>query len=140
VITPGIAAQRLIPGGIPGERRSHFLGSQSRARTLRQQRKAEPRVQGGPDRAGQPRGPGRQGNVPCVKRPVRYTCLSKRTVQTALDRLEAAGIIQPCDPAVVAAKIKRADRRPQGWDLAMHLIREDLDDEDLAALDASSRA
>jgi hypothetical protein len=34
---------------------------------------------------------------------------------------------------VVAAKIKRADRRTQGWDLGMDLIRDDLDDEDLAA-------
>ena len=33
------------------------------------------------------------------------------------------------------AKIKRADRRPQGWDLAMVLIRDDLDDEDLAVLE-----
>jgi hypothetical protein len=56
-------------------------------------------------------------------------------VQTALDRLEADGIIRPCDPAVVAAKIKRADRRPQGWDLSMHLVRSDLDDEDLAGLE-----
>src|SRR5437870_5218849 len=26
-------------------------------------------------------------------------------------------------------------QRPQGWDLAMHLVRDDLDDEDLAALE-----
>jgi len=56
-------------------------------------------------------------------------------VRTALDRLEAEGIIGPCDPAIAAAKIKRADQRPQGWDLAMHLVRDDLDDEDLAALE-----
>jgi hypothetical protein len=72
---------------------------------------------------------------PSEKTLVRYTCLAKRTVQTALDRLEAGGIIRPCDPAIVVAKIKRADRRPQGWDLAMHLVRDDLDDEDLAALE-----
>jgi hypothetical protein len=39
-------------------------------------------------------------------------------VRTALDRLEAESIIQSCDPAVVAAKSKRADQRPQGWDAA----------------------
>ena len=80
-------------------------------------------------------GPDGTEAFPCVKTLVRYTCLSKRTVQIALDRLEAEGVIRPCDPAVVAAKIKRADRRPQGWDLAMHLVRDDLDAEDLAALE-----
>jgi hypothetical protein len=72
---------------------------------------------------------------PAVRTLVRYTDLSERTVRTALDRLAAEGIIAPCDPAIVAAKIKRADQRPQGWDLAMHLIRDDLDHEDLAALE-----
>jgi Helix-turn-helix domain len=72
---------------------------------------------------------------PSVRTLVRYTDLSERTVRTALDRLEAEGIIQPCDPAIVAAKIKRADQRPQGWDLAMHLVRDDLDDEDLGVLE-----
>ncbi len=72
---------------------------------------------------------------PSVRTLVRYTDLSERTVRTALDRLEADGIIRPCDPAIVAAKIKRADQRPQGWDLAMHLVRDDLDEEDLAALE-----
>jgi hypothetical protein len=38
-------------------------------------------------------------------------------------------------PVPGAAKIKRADRRPQGWDLDMHLIRDDLDEEDLAAME-----
>ena len=72
---------------------------------------------------------------PSVRTLVRYTDLSERTVRTALDRLVAEGIIRPCDPAIVAAKIKRADQRPQGWDLAMHLVRDDLDDEDLTALE-----
>jgi DNA-binding transcriptional regulator PaaX len=49
---------------------------------------------------------------------VRYTGLSERTVRTCLDRLEAEGITRPCDPDIVAARIKRADRRPKGWDLA----------------------
>jgi hypothetical protein len=72
---------------------------------------------------------------PSVRTLVRYTDLSERTVRTALDRLEADGIIRLCDPAIVAAKIKRADQRPQGLDLAMHLVRGDLDAEDLAALE-----
>ncbi len=72
---------------------------------------------------------------PSVRTLIRYTDLSERTVQTALDRLEGDGIIRPCDPAVVAAKIKRADRRPRGWDLAMHLVRDDLDEEELAVLE-----
>ena len=57
------------------------------------------------------------GAFPSVATLVRYTGLSERTVRTCLDRLEAARIIQPCDPDIVAARIKRADRRPQGWDL-----------------------
>ena len=41
---------------------------------------------------------------------VRYTGLAERTVRTCLDRLQTAGIIAPCDPGIVAARIKRADR------------------------------
>jgi hypothetical protein len=48
---------------------------------------------------------------PGVPTLVRYTRLSERHVRTALDRLEAAGVIRPCDPAIVAARIKRADKR-----------------------------
>jgi hypothetical protein len=40
----------------------------------------------------------------------RYTGLSERTVCTCLDRLQTAGIIAPCDPGIVAARIRRADR------------------------------
>ena len=46
-----------------------------------------------------------------------YTGLSERTVRTWLDRLDAAGIIGPCDLGIVAARITRTDHRPQGWDL-----------------------
>jgi hypothetical protein len=80
-------------------------------------------------------GPDGREAFPSVRTLIRYTCLSERTVQMALDRLAAGGVIWPCDPTVVAARIKRADRRPQGWDLAMQLVRDDLDDEDLAALE-----
>ncbi|MEU0508599.1 helix-turn-helix domain-containing protein [Amycolatopsis sp. NPDC006125] len=51
----------------------------------------------------------------------RYTRLSESTVRRSLDRLEALGLITPSDPAIVAAHIKRADRRPQGWDLQLSL-------------------
>jgi Helix-turn-helix domain len=57
---------------------------------------------------------------PSVARLVRYTRLSESTVRRALDALEELGLISPSDPAVIAAKIKRADRRPQGWNLAIH--------------------
>jgi predicted transcriptional regulator len=38
--------------------------------------------------------------------------LSEHTVRTCLNRLDAAGIIRPCDPGIVAARIKHAYRRP----------------------------
>ena len=41
---------------------------------------------------------------------VRYTGPAEQTVRTCLDRLQTAGIIPPCDPGTVAARIKRADR------------------------------
>jgi hypothetical protein len=41
----------------------------------------------------------------------------------------------PCDPDIVAVRIKRADRRPQGWDLNLSLVRGDLDDTTVSALE-----
>lgn len=75
------------------------------------------------------------GAFPSADTIVRYTRLSERTVRTALDRLSAARIIRPCAPEIVAAKIRRADRRPQGWDLDLTLIRDDLTDADIARLE-----
>ena len=80
-------------------------------------------------------GPDGTGAFPSVATLVRYTGLSERTVRTCLDRLEAGGIIRPCDPDVVAARIKRADRRPKGWDLDLSLIRDDLTEAGIAALE-----
>jgi hypothetical protein len=80
-------------------------------------------------------GPDGTAAFPSVATLVRYTGLSERTVRTCLDRLAAAGIISPCDPGIVAARIKRADRRPQGWDLNLSLVRDDLDDAALAVLE-----
>src|SRR5262249_58349315 len=79
-------------------------------------------------------GPDGTGAFPSLATLVRYTGLSERTVRTCLDRLAAAGIIAPCDPGIVAARIKRADRRPQGWDLNLGLVRGDLDDAAVAVL------
>ena len=80
-------------------------------------------------------GPVGAGAFPSVATLVRYTGLSERTVRTCLDRLEAEGIIRPCDPDVVAARIKRADRRPQGWDLNLGEVRQDLAGADIVALE-----
>ena len=111
------------------------MGPEPRARAARPRREAQPRLQGGLVGLANHAAPDGKEAFPSVRTLVRYTDLSERTVRTALDRLQAEGIIRPCDPAVVAAKIKRADQRPQGWDLAMRLVRDDLDDEDLAALE-----
>ena len=66
---------------------------------------------------------------------VRYTGLSERTVRTCLERLEAAGIVSPCDPGIVAARIKRADRRPQGSNWNMSLTATHLEDAAIAVLE-----
>ncbi len=79
-------------------------------------------------------GPDGTGAFPSVATLVRYTGLSERTVRSCLGRLGAEGIIRPCDPDIVAARIKRADRRPKGWDLDFSLIRKDLTEAGLAAL------
>jgi len=83
-------------------------------------------------------GPDGTGAFPSVATLVRYTGRSERTVRTCLDRLAAEGIISPCDPDIVAARIKRADRRPQGWDLNLSLARDDLDAATVAVLEHQS--
>lgn len=57
---------------------------------------------------------------PSVGTLTQYTRLSERSVQNALRALEELGLIRPGDPDIVAAHVKRADRRPRGWDLAIH--------------------
>lgn len=76
-------------------------------------------------------GPDGTAAFPSVATLVRYTRLSERTVRTALDRLEAEGIIRACDPDIIAAYIKRGDRRPKGWDLGLGLVRTDLTPEEV---------
>jgi Helix-turn-helix domain len=80
-------------------------------------------------------GPDGTAAFPSVATLVRYTGLAERTVRICLDRLEAEAIIASCDPDIVAARIKRADRRPQGWDLNLSLVRHDLDDATVAVLE-----
>jgi Helix-turn-helix domain len=70
-------------------------------------------------------GPNGTAAFPSVATLGRYTGLSERTVRTCLDRLEAGGIISPCHPDIIVARIKRADRRPKGWDLDLSLVRGD---------------
>lgn len=69
----------------------------------------------------------------------RYTGLSDRTVRTCLDRLKTEGIIRPCDPDIVAARIKHADRRPKGWDLDLTQIRADLTQTEVTTPDRQFR-
>jgi hypothetical protein len=69
-------------------------------------------------------GPDGRNAFPSVATLVRYTRLAERTVREQLDILHAAGIITPCDPDVVAAHVKRADRRPNGWDIDQSLDRD----------------
>ncbi|MFC7591651.1 helix-turn-helix domain-containing protein [Nonomuraea antimicrobica] len=80
-------------------------------------------------------GPDGTGAFPSTRTLVRYTRLAERTVRTALDRLHAHDVIRPGDPAIVAAHIKRGDRRPQVWNLAMERVRTDLEPGELKALE-----
>ena len=89
----------------------------------------------------QPATPGHgTGAFPSVTTLVRYTGLSERTVRTCLDRLEATGIIRPCDPGIVAARIKRAGRRPQDWDLNLGMVRYDRAKAGIVKLERQSPA
>ncbi|WP_436493208.1 helix-turn-helix domain-containing protein [Actinokineospora sp. HUAS TT18] len=56
---------------------------------------------------------------PSLRRLTRYTRLSERSVRYALRTLEDLGVIRPSDPNIVAAYVKRADRRPNGYDLSL---------------------
>lgn len=112
-------------GATHRERRGNLLGAEPRPGPGRPWRPAVECVQvlvGLANHAG----PDGTGAFPSVATLVRYTGLSERTVRTCLDQLAAADIIAPCDPGIVAARIKRADRRPQGWDLNLSLVRDDL--------------
>ncbi len=66
-------------------------------------------------------------SAPAVRALTRYAGLSERRVRACLGRLEAGSLDQPCDPAVVAARIKRVGRQPKGWDLNLSLVRDAAD-------------
>lgn len=61
---------------------------------------------------------------PSVATICRYTCLSERSVRQHLDALEKSGILRRCDPSIVAAHIRRTDRRPIGYDIVMDEVQE----------------
>ncbi|MYW94200.1 helix-turn-helix domain-containing protein [Amycolatopsis rubida] len=48
-----------------------------------------------------------------------YTRLSERSVRYALRNLEQLGLIRSANPMIVAAHVRRDDRRPNGYDLAV---------------------
>lgn len=56
---------------------------------------------------------------PAIATLCRYTRLSESTVRRCLQQLTDLGVIRLADPDVVAAHIRRADRRPTGYDLLM---------------------
>lgn len=64
-------------------------------------------------------GPDGCNAFPSLDTLVHYTRLSERTVRYSLRTLEELVLIRPSDPDIVAAYIKRADRRPKGYDLAL---------------------
>lgn len=65
---------------------------------------------------------------PSLARLAWYTRLSERSVRYALRALEELGLIQPSDPEIVAAYVKRADRRPNGYNLAVHHVGSAVDE------------
>jgi hypothetical protein len=65
-------------------------------------------------------GPDGRNAVPSITTLTRYTRLARRSVQHALQALEELNLIRLSDPEIVAAYVKRADRRPNGWDLLIH--------------------
>lgn len=60
---------------------------------------------------------------PSVDRLCKMTGLSPRTVQNALRSLEERGLIEPGDDGIVAAHIKRGDRRPRNYTVRMDRAR-----------------
>jgi hypothetical protein len=94
---------------VENEHRGDFLGPQPRADSREPARRFQ-------------FGDGVGGIGEPVATLVRYTRLSERSVQNALRALEELGLIEPSDPQIVAAYVKRADRRPNGWDLVIHNV------------------
>lgn len=72
-------------------------------------------------------GPDGTAAFPSVATLCEYTGLSERAVRSNLRELEALGVIRRCDPAIVAAHVSRADRRPLGYDLVLYPQRGAVD-------------
>lgn len=84
-------------------------------------------------------GPDGTAAFPSVDTLMHYTRLSERTVRDSLRRLEASAVIRSCNPAVIAAFIARADRRPNGWDLDLTAVRDDFSEQQRARVDRMTR-
>ncbi|HVV12778.1 helix-turn-helix domain-containing protein [Amycolatopsis sp.] len=87
-------------------------------------------------------GPDGRNAFPAIATLAGYTRLSTRTVQNSLRALEELGLIRESDPEIVAAYVKRADRRPNGWDLAVEQRASTADAVDIPTqrVDNSGRA
>jgi hypothetical protein len=75
---------------------------------------------------------------PAVATISRYTTLSERAIRNTLRVLEARGVIERCDDSIVAAYIRRPDKRPFGYNLLMHGGHEVPLDEERGAFDDTS--
>lgn len=64
-------------------------------------------------------GPDGRDAFPSVERMMRYTRLSRRTIQRSLRSLEELGLIRPGKTHVRDAKISEANARPQVYNLAL---------------------
>jgi hypothetical protein len=64
---------------------------------------------------------------PSVARLRQYTRLSERSIRYALRTLEDLGLVRPSNPDILAATIRRADRRPNGYDLALERTETPVD-------------
>lgn len=64
---------------------------------------------------------------PSLARLAQYTRLSERSIRYALRALQELGLIRPSDPEIVAAYVKRADRRPNGYNLAVRRTESPVD-------------
>ena len=128
---PGLPAGRR---GVAGERRGDFLGAQPGTGPSRPRRPALQRLQVCARRPGQPCWARRDRRVPVGghARPLHRPVRAHRAHLPGPAR--GRGIIQACDPDIIAARIKRADWRPKGWDLDLSLIRADLTDTEVAVL------
>ena len=72
-------------------------------------------------------GPDGRNAFPSMATLTDYTRLSERAIRYALRALQELDLIRPSDPDIVAAHVKRGDRRPNGYDLALELTHATVD-------------